>query len=697
MSTWLRYLKLILTVIPVFMAVLVAGCGGGGSAAPPVVVAPTVSTTSPATMVASSGAQNLVIAGNGFIAGNVVQLKWGAGAGANVWTTTSATPTITATQVTVSMNPGAVADTINVRVCVTSAATTCSDGTKFVTVTVPVGTVISGTAAAGAPVVGYVSVRDSSSNVQPVKTNIPIAADGKYSVDVAGLTPPFAFLADGTVGGKRVQLYSAGLQADVGGTINITPFTDLMVRNIAGSITTTLVDAIAAKLPALTATQLDAKRVELTTQLTPILQAAGLSTSIDLLRATFNADSTGLDRVLDLVKVNTTVPTAVTITNILDANNMLTVNTATGATTGAIGAGGVTSTPTTPVDLIAQTFANVSNFFATGLPSPTDANLMALFSSDFLDNGRGRDATLTDITSGGTAMIGMKFANVVVDSVDTVSGIALVHFRPVTATGASLSQDMPGGSMEWQMKLEAGVWKAYGNQRIASVQIRATADKNVCTSSNMSGCSVGTTYSTGIHLEIDNKGTAAIGSAVVTGPGLPVRGLTLTQQATQTWFGFTSVGCNGCSTNNYNMTDSQIDAMGAAPYSYTVKLYSNAATPALLATYTEVVSAAPVLNSVLATKGFPSVTSGMTSMPSGGTMTLGWSIPAGLLGDLVSVNVWQSSTSSQYVMADLQGKTNTTGTAILVIPAPISGSWTSRNIWISAWDQNLGKVNTNYQ
>src|SRR5487761_2044927 len=145
----------------------------------------------------------------------------------------------------------------------------------------PTSTIISGTAAAGAPIVGTVSIRDSSNNPQPVKTGIPIAADGKYSVDVNGLTPPFAFLADGTVGGKRVQLYSAATQADVGGTINISPFTDLVVRNIAGTIATTLADAISSKLPNLTTTQLDAKVKDLTDKLTPVLQAAGLSTSID--------------------------------------------------------------------------------------------------------------------------------------------------------------------------------------------------------------------------------------------------------------------------------------------------------------------------------------------------------------------------------------------------------------------------------
>ena len=65
---------------------------------------------------------------------------------------------------------------------------------------------ISGTAAAGAPVVGFVAVRDSSTNPQPVKTNIPIEANGHYSVDVTGLKAPLAFLASGTVGGRTVSL-----------------------------------------------------------------------------------------------------------------------------------------------------------------------------------------------------------------------------------------------------------------------------------------------------------------------------------------------------------------------------------------------------------------------------------------------------------------------------------------------------------
>ncbi|MGB8518415.1 MAG: hypothetical protein WCD45_11085, partial [Gallionella sp.] len=158
--------------------------------------------------------------------------------------------------------------------------TGCGGGGGGTAATTPLpaaSTIISGTAAAGAPVIGFVSVRDSSTNAQPVKTNIPIQANGNYSVDVTGLKAPYAFLASGTVGGKTVSLYSAATSADVGGTINITPFTDLIIRNVAGTAVDTYLNSPA--FSTLTTAQLDAKRVALTTQLTPALTAMGVSSS----------------------------------------------------------------------------------------------------------------------------------------------------------------------------------------------------------------------------------------------------------------------------------------------------------------------------------------------------------------------------------------------------------------------------------
>ena len=82
-----------------------------------------------------------------------------------------------------------------------------------------------------------------------------------------------------------------------------------------------------------------------------------------------------------------------------------------------------------------------------------------------------------------------------------------------------------------------------------------------------------------------------------------------------------------------------------------------------------------------------------------GTLTPSWTIPAGLWGDVVSVNLYQTGTppANLFVMGSLDSKTATSGTSTLVVTAPATGSWTNGNYWINAWDQYSGRVNTNYQ
>ena len=100
------------------------------------VAVPVVTSVNPTSMVAGSGSQTLTIFGT-FTSGNAVQFKYGVGSGSGVWTTSPATPTIGASQITIATNPGAVADTINWRVCRSASATAtadCSSGTQSVTV-----------------------------------------------------------------------------------------------------------------------------------------------------------------------------------------------------------------------------------------------------------------------------------------------------------------------------------------------------------------------------------------------------------------------------------------------------------------------------------------------------------------------------------------------------------------------------------
>ena len=158
-------------------------------------------------------------------------------------------------------------------------------------------TTISGTAAAGAPVIGQVTVRDSLG----AQKTVTIAADGRYEVDVSDMTGPFQFRAVGTVGGRTVALTSAATGDDVGKTINITPFTHLIVANAVGrAVEDFLSDAEFAHL---TTAELNAARDTLTQRLLPILQEFGVEDSFDLLRSAFTANRENFDAVMDVVRV----------------------------------------------------------------------------------------------------------------------------------------------------------------------------------------------------------------------------------------------------------------------------------------------------------------------------------------------------------------------------------------------------------
>lgn len=550
---------------------------------------------------------------------------------------------------------------------------------------------ISGTAAAGAPVVGYVSVRDSSANPQPVRSHIPIEANGHYSVDVTGLTAPYSFLAIGTVGGRSITLYSAATSDDEGSTINITPFTDLIVRGIAASAVDTYINN--GGITGLTTAQLDAQRVALTNMLADALQAMGLSGSIDLLRATFNADNTGLDRFMDVVKVSTTTTTA-TITNILDAANTLVINTNTGASTGTLGIGGL-GTSGTPLDGILQTFDAFSALFASNVPSSSNPALLALFAESFMNEGENASAFLTDITTT-PGVKGVKFTNVVVDSVDTGAGIAQVHFTPVFPGGVTFP-NVVGGAVSWQMKRVGDAWLIDGNQRIAYVSVKTIASKKTCNTANPA-CSLATTYRTGLNLIIDDQAMVGIGTAIVTGPGLPAAGVTLEAQGVgHTSFGITTPNplCSGC-TGSYlwDMTDADI-AMVLPNSVYTIELYNNSAV--LLATYTEVVPAPPVLNTAVSVMAYPAI-SGMLNLAGRGAVTLtpSWIIPSGLRAG--EIKVWMESASDFLsVDADLSTMTAGSGTSTLVITAPATGNWVSGYYGISAYDIYAGIVLVDYR
>ena len=138
-------------------------------------------------------------------------------------------------------------------------------------------TTLSGTAAAGAALIGTVTVKGALGNTKSAL----IEADGTYDVDVTGLTAPYRLRAQGTVGGRTYKLHSYAVAADVGGNVNITPFTDLIVANAAQQIAESFFDSS-------TTTELDPAVVEaqedaLQAKLQDVFTAVGVDAAINLL------------------------------------------------------------------------------------------------------------------------------------------------------------------------------------------------------------------------------------------------------------------------------------------------------------------------------------------------------------------------------------------------------------------------------
>ena len=168
---------------------------------------------------------------------------------------------------------------------------------------------VSGVAAAGAPLVGTVYLKDSSSPAKELSDTI--AADGSFSIDVTGLTPPFILKAQGTAGGVSYTLCSF---APGPGIANINPYSNLAVANAINNYnlsgiytapTTTQMQTISANL---------AKSIaDIESKLLPLLTL--YHAAVNPISDSYTANHLGLDGLLDMVKVTISSTGTVTLTN----------------------------------------------------------------------------------------------------------------------------------------------------------------------------------------------------------------------------------------------------------------------------------------------------------------------------------------------------------------------------------------------
>jgi hypothetical protein len=318
---------------------------------------------------------------------------------------------------------------------------------------------ISGTAAAGAAIIGQVTVKGSAG----VSISTEIEADGSYSVDVSGLVAPYMLRAVGSVGGKEYTLYSFAEETDVGGTINITPFTDLILSNVAGELASNHFED--GDFRDFKPEEIEEQEDALQDKLSKVLSALGVGDAIDLLRTQFSTDHSGLDAVLDIIRIETDPETSIaTITNFIDGQSIEDDISDPKDIVTPLVVEDSEALSSAQVDLLAMAnkVTALSSLFASGLPQTSQ--LDGLFATDTLNDDEGKSQLLTDISTS-PSLVGISFGNVTYDDYDQEAGTSIVQFT-ITQNG-----EVDSELIRWYMAKNEGVWQFRGNQEIADISV----------------------------------------------------------------------------------------------------------------------------------------------------------------------------------------------------------------------------------
>lgn len=241
----------------------------------------------------------------------------------------------------------------------------------------PQAVTLSGTVAAGAPLVGYIAARDSNDNI----VSAEVSGNGKYTLDITDLVPPYLLYASGISGGTAYIILSAATADDADGNVNVTPLTDLIVANVAGMNPTEFFNDPDFSL--LTRAALDASEASLRERLLPLFIAAGVTTEFNLLTTPFDADRTQIDAALDMIEVTVSGAEA-TIRHRITGDQITDDLTVADNTILEFDAQSMTIAIFANLDIAARLNA-LAGLIANGVPSAEQAG--AFFTDGFLMNG----------------------------------------------------------------------------------------------------------------------------------------------------------------------------------------------------------------------------------------------------------------------------------------------------------------------
>lgn len=562
----------------------------------------------------------------------------------------------------------------------------------------PVSTVgFSGTAAAGLPLTGTVTVKDAKG-----ATKTEPLVDGNYKIDVTGMTAPFVFRAEGTVGGQRTVIHSAATAADANGTINITPLTDLVVANIAGRLAQQYFDG--GDFGGLDADQLKAESDALKAKLLPVLLALGVDASIDLLRTAFTPLSSALDKALDVLRVSVDPVTNVaTITNIVTQQQIsddLAVKAAQdGGTTPMSGTGMATAAD--DITAVRKVLSDFVGKFANGLPvaaalTPllTDGGNAVTGTYGFRSSDRSAQQFVGDAVTD-TNLVGASFTDVVINRINytidanNTSPRAFVEFTHRDKNGVAFSNNQ---GMQI-VKGTDGAWRLRGDGRVFDLNPRIQVSKDLST-----GC-VSTLLNFNIE-DLNDTNSANAASVVVTGPGLPSGGIRYVRPSGGGFWSLQGTpgnsnyplasNCSGL--QNAGLSDAAIAALPATP-EYTFTAYeSNNTTVAKFndfdIVYKHAFHARPLTLAEAVAASYPSFTTTPALADYAGNADLAISA-AGLNPGFAAEFYLQLAASPTAIATDQADVApSSAGTATKTFNLPSQGPTTAKYTFVSTKDAN---------
>lgn len=548
-------------------------------------------------------------------------------------------------------------------------------------------TSVTGTAAAGVPIASAtITVKDATG----VSRTATTGADGKYTLDVTGLTAPFLLkvnLSNGT------SLYSVGGAA---GVVNVHPFTDLIIQTwyeVQGkTIDAAFSDPVGNPPPTTTEIEVIASVVEEIVQ--KWLTDNGIDvTSFDLISTPFDANGAGFDAVLDTVTVDNTNPAAPIITINAGASGTQTTNLTVGvggdiSISTSITVSGVTSTSFTsafvPASSAAQTALNgvlttlsdmaaVVNAKGAGLAA---ADILPFVDSAYLGGGRNASQFATNMASDLAGKTLNSFTvNHILSFDETANIIAIDGEATITSGGTTLVQEVNGDDNNGLIfKLESdGSWKFYGNQQRVKINLQTETSRRMLGTTCPTGCD-GVYYDLQIQINAPHTGTTAdVASATVTGNiGGSTQALPMTISPTTV-------------TDSSGLVTDQIDLMGpggtfyglASPSefppagsSYAIQVtFGDGST----ATYTKVLGASTP-EAMTLQAGVESTVGHSATATLGQPVTLSWNLPVTF--PIASVEMYAHVTDSTGTgSCDTNGPdltaSSTTGT--MTLPATCNG------------------------